>query len=71
MDELRIKIRLTGKSRHGKNRVKEQGEIWTLIREANIVSCCDGPAMLLRNIRGELRWVAKQDDRNFKWEIIK
>jgi len=31
------KVKLTGKSRHGKNRVREQGDAWEVVGESNTV----------------------------------
>ena len=56
-------VKLQGRSRHGKNRVREQGDIWVVIEPMN-----NGKAgMLLQshNIPREKRWVHPHLDNDF------
>jgi len=66
------KVRLTGITRHGKNRIREQGELWTVtaITLANQSSFApiDTEIALLRaesNPEKWWRWVEVKDDKNF------
>ena len=63
-----MKVKLKGKSRKGKNRVHEWGEIWTVIRDDKF----DGrPAWGLETQCGkDWRWVHKENDKDFEVEII-
>lgn len=64
------RIILTGKTRHGKNRIQQHGKLW-IIEEVR------GGKMLLRSehkTEGPMhnkgfdgRWVSLRDDPNFKW----
>ena len=67
-------VLLKGKTRHGKNRINQHGDMW-LIEE---VSTFQGqPAMFLRsknktegpkdNKGFDTRWVVLRDDPNFLW----
>jgi hypothetical protein len=72
------KVKLTGKSRHGKNRVREQGEFWEVAAERDTVrfrTSAPGPFILIQSEsvgpRGpHLRWVSIQKDPDFSVEII-
>ena len=61
--ELGDKIRLIPKTRHGKNRVREHGDITvvTMIRSSNF--CTEIPGK-------DWRWIDNVDDLNFDWEIV-
>ena len=65
---------LKGKTRHGKNRVREQGETWEVIRINPTVSFktkAPGPFMLLQAVEGiNMRWVSTINDDNFSVEVI-
>lgn len=71
------RIRLTGKTRKGKNRLKEAGtEIW-FVREISWSpwQLCDlvrlEPEGVSDEIRREkTRWVKKKDDPDFDFEVI-
>ena len=58
---------LTGRSRHGKNRVQEQGDAWEVIEPMNngkagmLLQCC----MLPR----EKRWVHPTFDNDFRVQL--
>ncbi len=68
------KVKLTGITRHGKNRVREQGEVWEVIRMNPAVSFktkAPGPFMLLQAAEGiNMRWVSTVNDDNFSVEVI-
>lgn len=57
-------VKLKGVSRHGKNRVREQGEFW------HIVEIRDS-RMHLHDLadNGNWRWVDISDDKDFEWEL--
>tara|TARA_R100000951_G_C2604831_1_gene169293 strand:- start:195 stop:431 length:237 start_codon:yes stop_codon:yes gene_type:complete len=67
-------IRLKGITRHGKNRVREQGEFWEVIRINPTVSFktkAPGPFMLLQAAESiNMRWVSTVNDDNFSVEVI-
>ena len=58
------KLKLSGKSRHGKNRVREQGELWEVIGEREDMS-------LLQSLDGNnhIRWVSLRNDKDFVMEV--
>ena len=68
------KVKLTGITRHGKNRVREQGEVWEVIRMNPAVSFktkAPGPFMLLQATKSiNMRWVSTVNDDNFSVEVI-
>ena len=68
------KVKLTGITRHGKNRVREQGEFWEVIRINPTVSFktkAPGPFMLLQAAESiNMRWVSTVNDDNFSVEVI-
>ena len=73
------KIKLVGKSRHGKNRVREQGENWRVVGESDVVhfrTSAPGPFLLLESENNEgphgpwSRWVSLQRDPDFAVEVI-
>ena len=72
--EVGNKVKLTGITRHGKNRVREQGEVWEVIRINPTVSFktkAPGPFMLLQAAKGiNMRWVSTINDDNFSVEVI-
>ena len=72
--EVGNKVKLTGITRHGKNRVREQGETWEVIRINPTVSFktkAPGPFMLLQAVEGiSMRWVSTVNDDNFSVEVI-
>ncbi len=63
-------VLLKGKTRHGKNRINQHGDMWLIESVANFQG---QPAMLLRSEnktdKGEFdsRWVLLRDDPNFLW----
>jgi hypothetical protein len=72
--EVGNKVRLTGITRHGKNRVREQGDVWEVIRMNPTVSfktSAPGPFMLLQATTTiNMRWVSTVNDDNFLVEVI-
>ena len=63
-------VLLKGKTRHGKNRINQHGDMWLIESVANFQG---QPAMLLhsenKTDKGEFdsRWVLLRDDPNFLW----
>ncbi len=66
------RIFLSGKSLKGKNRIKEQGSEFELIRtEDNVLfSSMSGPWLLLQSVKSpdKIRWVHLINDPHFKIE---
>ena len=61
---------LTGKSLHGKNRIREHGRIWTVIDTPPPPFPLKEDSMLLRSPDGDWRWVQRQNDRNFSVKLL-
>lgn len=62
-------IELKGKSRHGKTRVAQHGNIWVIMAEKSIntVSNKVGPAWLVESFEtDDSRWVLKNEDGDFE-----
>ena len=60
-------IRLTGTTNHGKNRVREHGELWEVLElPTGVTSMTHKPTFPpIRSVKtGEERWL---DDVNFSW----
>ena len=72
--EVGNKIKLTGITQHGKNRVREQGEVWEVIRlnpTVGFKTKAPGPFMLLQATESiNMRWVSTVNDDNFLVEVI-
>ena len=72
--EIGKKVKLTGITRHGKNRVREQGATWEVIRLSPTVGFktkAPGPFMLLQATESiNMRWVSTVNDDNFLVEVI-
>ena len=74
MSNLIKKVELQGVSRHGKNRVREQGKKWIVVREAESVhfkTTAPGPFLLLESeaqtsLGPWLRWVSLTNDPDFQ-----
>ena len=73
------KVKLTGKSRHGKNRVREQGEDWRVVGEKLDVSFktpAPGPFLLIESeTQGHphgpwARWISLKNDPDFTVEVL-
>ena len=59
-------LKLTGISNHGKNRVKEHGELWRVC-EIKISNAFNPDKILVSSERtGNKRWVHPSMDENFK-----
>ena len=75
---LSKKVKLEGVSRHGKNRVREQGEDWRVVGESPVVhfkTTAPGPFLLLESEdqgpRGHwARWISIKNDPDFSIEIV-
>ena len=73
-----MKVRLTGKTKHGKNRVKENGEFWKVknIQEKERFPrkiSGPGPFLFLISLKSgtdDIRWVSEIDDPNFEVEHV-
>lgn len=72
-----MKVRLTGKTKHGKNRVREHGEIWTVNSITEKVHFPraikgSGPFLFLIPSSGsdDMRWVSEVGDPNFEVELV-
>jgi len=70
-------IKLKGKTRHGKNRIAQHGEWWTVCASEGEDAMFRGePAWMLRSLertdRGDndVRWVLKKNDPNFEVLIV-
>lgn len=67
------KVKLMGKTKHGKNRVNEQGELWTVaevrVMHHNSGFVPKGTEIALLNANSDplkhWRWVEIRDDKNF------
>ena len=60
-------IRLKGKTGHGKNRVREHGELWEVLdKPSNVIRMSHNPPFPpIKSVKtGEERWL---DDVNFSW----
>jgi hypothetical protein len=70
------KIKLTGKTKHGKNRVREQGAEWIVVKVKSGVLFSDDKHKEFALLRKEgnqgehWRWVAVKEDKNFSVEVI-
>ena len=70
------KVKLTGKTKHGKNRVREQGAEWIVIKVESGVLFSDDKKKEFALLRKEdnpgefWRWVALKEDKNFSVEVI-
>lgn len=73
-----MKVRLTGKTKHGKNRVRENGDLWKVTRIAEKVHfpraiSGPGPFFFLTSLKpgsDDWRWVSEFDDPNFEVELL-
>ena len=66
-------VRLTGKSKHGKNRIQQHGDKWIVVEHGRFGGQA---AMMLASMertdrgRPDGRWVHIRDDKDFDWEIV-
>lgn len=68
-------LKLTGKTRHGRNRIAQFGDLWTVIERRESVWCLDGlPGLLIEPVQPTTTeawcWIAETDDRDFEIEEI-
>ena len=74
--EKMVNLRLKGKTRKGKNRIKEHGEVWKIVRVADFVELdINGPGLLVEAVGckcvtcqrwgSDWRWIAWEDDKDF------
>ena len=67
-------VRLSGKTRHGKNRVRENGEFWEIITvdggESSILSTKICVVPLNDECRDNWRWLDVPEDEHMEFEII-
>ena len=70
------KVKLKGKTKHGKNRVREQGNTWRVVKIRSGLALAEDRdkefALLLAENRPDehWRWVALKDDKNFTMEVV-
>ena len=57
-------IRLTGKNRHGKNRIRENGELWEVITVNSNKAICVKPLEPSR--KSEWRWIDTPSDEHME-----
>ena len=55
---------LKGKSNHGKNRVREHGDVWEV--QTSTLTPAPNKWMLMSVLTGDQRWVDKENDKNFE-----
>ena len=67
-------VRLTGKTRHGKNRVHENGDIWEVVtvdgRDSSILSTKICVVPVIEDRRENWRWLDLPVDEHMEVEII-
>lgn len=61
------RIVLIGKTRRGKNKIREHGEYWDVVDRWDCVQCLDNkPGILVVSIQDQdVRWVAVENDSHF------
>jgi len=70
------RVKLTGKTKHGKNRVREQGGAWVVVKVKSGLIFADDRKKEFALLRKEgnpaehWRWVALKDDKNFFMETL-
>jgi hypothetical protein len=71
------KVKLKGKTKHGKNRVREQGHTWVVVKtmlahESSFAPVGTEIALLRADKRPDLhwRWVEVENDKNFDVDIL-
>ncbi len=66
-------VRLTGKSKHGKNRIQQHGSTWVVVQRGRFAGRAAFMVASMENTdrgRRDGRWVHIRDDKDFNWEII-
>ena len=70
------KVKLVGKTKHGKNRVREQGPTWVVVKVGSGMGFAEDNnkefALLSAESRPDdhWRWVALKEDKNFTMEVV-
>ena len=66
-----MKIRLIAKTKHGRNRIKEHGEIFRVLEHPQLVKDREH-WLFVQSVEqpNQHRWVRKQDDENFEFEVL-
>ncbi len=65
-----MRVRLQGKTRHGKNRINQHGAVWWVTHKGSFRG---QPALSLQSLertfmgRFDGRWVLERNDENFDW----
>ena len=67
-------VRLSGKTRHGKNRIRENGDMWEVIiidgKESSVVSTKICVVPMAEGRRENWRWLDLPEDEHMEIEII-
>ncbi len=59
-------MKVQGISQKGKNRIREHGAIWKIVKELSEVCCLDNnPGILLESPDGYQRWIRISEDKDF------
>ena len=73
------KVLLTGKSRHGKNRIQQHGEVWTVTKlgkfQGDDAFMCESERATFKRSFNldpikDNRWVFLKEDPNFTFEVV-
>lgn len=57
---------LSGRTRHGRNRIREHGDEWELLEARDAVPALRVAGFSVRSVAtGATRWIAQHDDRDF------
>ena len=73
-----MKVKLTGKTNHGKNRIAQHGAVWNVIGHGSFHGRCSWMLESLNKTTGrsdgirihDKRWVNKVNDKNFDLEMV-
>jgi len=66
----KMMIKLTGKTNHGKNRIREHGDLWEVLElPTGVIKMSHKPHFpCIKSVKtNEERWL---DDQNFSWESL-
>ena len=67
-------VRLSGKTRHGKNRIRENGDMWEVItndgKESSVLSTKICVVPMTEGRRENWRWLDLPEDEHMEIEII-
>ena len=67
-------VRLSGKTRHGKNRIRENGDMWRVInldgKESSVLSTKICVVPMAEGRRENWRWLDLPEDEHMEIEII-